>query len=372
MASRRRLQLVGVAGFGASRRCTKQATWSEWGGSARAATEARVSSHRRVVDAAWRVAKGGAPPRASGHSVAMRQGPTRTKTPAVPPLQETLASRRFGLVLSAGYFGFFAHGGLLAALEQAGLRPAAWAGSSAGALVGALGASGMPAGDIAAMMTRVAKADFWDPAPVEQLVDAVRGRGMTGLLRGDRFRALLERQLPARFEDCREPLAIVTADVTRAASRVHVAGPLPPIVHASCAYPGLFRTVDEDGTQSWDGGLIDKAPIVALTEHADVDALLVLYLPSDTKHDAAARPRRVGYLGGMMRGLAAVRHEHYVLQAKLAEARGIPVYELSPVLPKLGPSRLALGPAVLEESAQIALAALAEDANRWRAHVWRA
>lgn len=290
----------------------------------------------------------------------------------MPTLQETLASRRFGLVLSAGYFGFFAHGGLLTALERIGLRPAAWAGTSAGALVGALGASGMPAADIASMMARIGKADFWDPEPVAQLWEAVRGRGWTGLLRGDRFRRLLESRLPARFEDCREPLVIVTADVTNAASRVHVSGPLPPVVHASCAYPGLFRTVDEDGIQSWDGGLIDKAPIVALTEHADVDALLVLYLPSDTKHDAAARPRRVGYLGGMMRGLAAVRHEHYVLQAKLAEARGIPVYELSPVLPKLGPSRLALGPAVLEESAQIALAALAEDANRWRAHVWRA
>jgi NTE family protein len=285
-------------------------------------------------------------------------------------LNETLAQRRFGLVLSAGYFGFFAHGGLLAALEGAGLRPAAWAGTSAGALVGALGASGMSAADIAAMMKSVAKADFWDPAPLEQLFEAVRGRGMTGLLRGDRFRSLLQRRLPARFEDCREPLVIVTADVTNAASRVHVAGPLPPVVHASCAYPGLFRTVDDDGTQSWDGGLIDKAPIAALIEHADVDAILVLYLPSDTKHDAASRPRRVGYLGGMLRGLAAVRHEHYVLQAKLAEARGIPVFELSPVLPKLGPDRLALGPEVLAESARRALAAFADDANRHRPYVW--
>lgn len=295
----------------------------------------------------------------------------RCYTRRMPTLRDTLAERRFGLVLSAGYFGFFAHGGLLAALEAEGLRPAAWAGTSAGALVGALGASGMKAADVAAMMIGVDKADFWDPAPVEQLWDAVRGRGATGLLRGARFRKLLASRLPARFEDCREPLVLVTADVTHAQSRVHVSGPLPPIVHASCAYPGLFRTVDDDGTQAWDGGLIDKAPIAALLEHTDVDAILVQYLPSDTKRDAGAKVKRVGYLGGMLRGLAAVRHEHYVLQAKLAEARGVPVYELSPVLEQLGPDKLSRGPSVMEEARRRAAEALGERADHARAYVWR-
>ncbi len=293
--------------------------------------------------------------------------------PATQPNQlgAQLAARRFGLVLSAGYFGFFAHAGLLRALESLSLRPAAWAGTSAGALVSAFGAAGTSAEGLGTMLSSVGKADFWDPTVVDQLVEGLRGRGMTGLLRGDRFRRLLSSRLPARFEDLRDPLVVVTSDITNAASRVHTAGALAPAIHASCAYPGLFRTVDDDGAQSWDGGLIDKAPIAALIEHADVDAILVHYLPSETKHDATARPKRVGYLGGMMRGLAAVRHEHYVLQAKLAEARGIPVYELSPVLPKLGPNRLGQGPAVLAESAQLALAVLGEDANRSRPYVWR-
>lgn len=283
-------------------------------------------------------------------------------------LAESLRGRRFGLVLSAGYFGFFGHAGLVAALEEAGLVPAAWAGTSAGALVSAMGASGMRAADIGALMSAIKREDFWDPEPLSLLWETVSGRGGSGILRGERFRALLERHLRVRdIEHCPTPLVIVTSDVTRAAPRVHVRGSLAAAVHASCAYPGLFRTVDEGSSQLWDGGLVDKAPLVALTEHVEgLEALLVMYLPSDTKAAAAARPRRHGYVGGLAQGLAAVRHEHYVLQAKLCEARGVPVYELSPTLTALGPTRLHLGPRALEEARAFAARALSQRAESLR------
>ncbi|NUP11058.1 MAG: patatin [Polyangiaceae bacterium] len=283
-------------------------------------------------------------------------------------LADSLRGRRFGLVLSAGYFGFFGHAGVVAALEAAGLAPAAWAGTSAGALVAAMGASGMNAGAIAELMGTVKREDFWDPAPLSLVWNTLRGRGATGLLRGERFRALLERHLPVRdIESCRAPLVIVTSDVTSASPRVHVRGPLAAAVHASCAYPGLFQTVDDEASQLWDGGLVDKAPLVALAERAsDLDALLVTYLPSDTKAAATSRPRRHGYVGGLAQGLAAVRHEHYVLQAKLCEARGLPVYELSPTLTPLGPTRLHLGPRALDEARTFVTCALDGSAEAMR------
>jgi NTE family protein len=126
--------------------------------------------------------------------------------------------------------------------------------------------------------------------------------------------------------------------------------------------------VDDEG-QLWDGGLIDKAPLVALTDRIpSLEALLVMYLPSDTKAEAASRPRRHGYVGGLAQGLAAVRHEHYVLQAKLCEARGIPVYELSPTLTQLGPTRLHLGPRAHDEARRFAELALAGSAEQVRLH----
>lgn len=287
-----------------------------------------------------------------------------------PSLAQDLRSRRFGLVLSAGYFGFFGHAGLVAALEARGLEPSAWAGTSAGALVAAMGASGMSGERMASALTGISRRDFWDPTPLSQLWSALRGRGATGLLEGARFRDLLHRHLPvATFEECAKPLVIVTSDISGAAPRVHDRGPLASAVHASCAYPGLFRTVEEGGSQLWDGGLIDKAPLVALADRVpDLEALLVMYLPSDTKEKARSAPRRHGFLGGLSQGLAAVRHEHYVLQARLCEARGLPVYELSPTLPQLGPSRLQLGPSALAAAREHATRALSAPARAARAH----
>lgn len=296
--------------------------------------------------------------RAPGYKRAMTKAPS---------LADALRGRRFGLVLSAGYFGFFGHAGLLAALEAEGLRPCALAGTSAGALVAAFSAAGLSAADIGARLSGVKREDFWDPGPLSQLWEAVRGRGATGLLHGRRFRALLDRDLPVRrIEECARPLVLVTSDVTNASSRVHVTGSLAAAVHASCAYPGLFRTVDEAGAQLWDGGLVDKAPLVALAERVQLDALLVQYLPGETQAKAKARPRRHGYVGGLAQGLATVRHEHYVLQGKLCEARGLPVFELSPTLTKLGPTKLRHGPKALEEARSFAAAALHEPAARVR------
>lgn len=283
-------------------------------------------------------------------------------------LEHALRGRRFGLVLSAGYFGFFGHSGLIEALEERGLAPTAWAGTSAGALVAGLGAAGFDAARMASLMDGVTRADFWDPAPLRLVWEGLSGRGATGLLAGRRFRALLDRHLGDRtIESCRDPLVIVTSDVSAAAPRVHTRGSLAHAVHASCAYPGLFRTVDDGGAQLWDGGLIDKAPLVALTERVPaLEALLVMYLPSDTKARAIHAPRRHGYVGGLAQGLAAVRHEHYVLQAKLCEARGVPVYELSPTLVPLGPTKLALGPRARSEARQFAELALSAPAAHSR------
>lgn len=287
----------------------------------------------------------------------------RSRTSAkAEPLAEVLARGRFGLVLSAGYFGFFGHAGLLAALEEARLVPAGFSGTSAGALVAAFSAAGLRAGEIEARLTGVRREHFWDPAPLASLLDAARGKGITGLLGGRAFRKLLDAALPvATIEACPAPLVIVTADITSAVPRIHDRGPLAEAIHASCAYPGLFRTVLTGGAQLWDGGLVDKAPLLALTDRVELDALLVHYLPSESR-TAPPAPRHHGYVSAMGQALGAIRHEHYVLQAKLCEARGIPVYELSPELTRLGPRLLSRGPLALAEARTATANALAAPA----------
>ena len=58
-------------------------------------------------------------------------------------LIERLKGRRVGVVLSAGYFGFYGHAGFVDGLLEHGIVPSAWAGTSAGGMIAAFAAAGI-------------------------------------------------------------------------------------------------------------------------------------------------------------------------------------------------------------------------------------
>src|SRR5689334_13092234 len=107
-------------------------------------------------------------------------------TSAPPSIREQLQGKRFGLVLSAGFFGFYGHAGALQALTAVGVRPSAYAGTSAGGLVASYAAAGMPPDQIAQLLLEQKREAFWDPDPLGA-VRLTRTHGFTGLLRGKRF-----------------------------------------------------------------------------------------------------------------------------------------------------------------------------------------
>jgi NTE family protein len=162
-------------------------------------------------------------------------------------LRDWLRAAPFTLGMSSGFFGFFAHAGAVSVLEAEGLRPARICGSSAGALVGAAWASGLGAARLREALLALRRRDFWDPALGP------------GLLRGARFRALLEALLPAAtFEACPTPLAVSAYDVAARRTVVLRSGALAPAVHASCALPLLFHPVRVGGRALADGGVLDR------------------------------------------------------------------------------------------------------------------
>src|SRR2546423_3577399 len=95
-------------------------------------------------------------------------------------------NQRTAIMLSAGYFGFYAHAGFMQAVEECGIDYTAIAGSSAGALVAALHASGVPAAEIIEMLLSARRKDLWDSVGAIGLLRSLvrRGRGLTGLLKG--------------------------------------------------------------------------------------------------------------------------------------------------------------------------------------------
>jgi len=270
---------------------------------------------------------------------------------SAPTLHSLLEGRRFGLVLSAGYFGFYGHTGFLKGLAGAGLSPAVYAGTSAGALVAAHAAAGLSIQQIEETTLSRKRHEFWDPDPIGAVRNAARGFGLTGLLKGQRLRSLLEATLPVRtFEELPHPLLVVASNLTRGGPTVFTEGELAPRLHASAAYPGLFRSVRIDGDQFWDGGLVDKAPALALAESElgrDLDAILVHYLPSRSRADIGGP---MAYAKALTAGMAGLRRENYRLQLEVLRSRGVKVYTVVSVLPQVSPDSLEEGFSALDQA----------------------
>lgn len=176
--------------------------------------------------------------------------PTSKNTPT---LRDWLAQDAFGLAMSSGFFGFFAHCGMLSALEDAGLRPTRVSGSSAGALIAALWAAGMDSARIRDGLFELERGSFWDP-----------GLG-PGLLRGQKFRDLLTELLPVSdFEACRVPLAVSVHEIRSRRTRVVRNGPLVPAVYASCCVPLMFQPIRMNGRRVVDGGVSDRPGLAGM------------------------------------------------------------------------------------------------------------
>jgi NTE family protein len=165
-------------------------------------------------------------------------------------LRAWLASGPFTLAMSSGFFGFYAHAGFLRALEAHNIRPDIVRGSSAGALIAALWASGLDAETISRELTELKRADFWDPFPGP------------GILRGKKFAEKLSTILPVSdFRQCRTPLHISVFDPLKGKTVILSQGCLVTAVRASCAVPLMFHPVWNRSRPYYDGGILDRPGI---------------------------------------------------------------------------------------------------------------
>lgn len=185
--------------------------------------------------------------------------PFRNPPPETSPnmtqqtLREWLQAAPFSLTMSSGFFGFFAHAGVLSVLEEEGLKPRRCSGSSAGALVTGLWSAGVSATTLRDELLSLERREFWDPRP-----------GL-GFLKGRRFLNKLESLLPVgTFETCRVPVAVSVYDVVKNRTVVRATGRLAPALVASCALPGMFHPVWLDGRPYSDGGILDRPGLAGM------------------------------------------------------------------------------------------------------------
>jgi len=180
--------------------------------------------------------------------------PTGPGAPVVPlPVEAARKPVRIGLALGGGAARGFAHVGVIAVLEESGLKPQLVVGTSAGSLVAALYASGKTSAQLqqtALNMEEVAITDWMLP---------IFGRGM---FRGDALARYVNDLVANRMmENMAIPLGIVATDLNSGQAMLFQRGDTGTAVRASSAVPAVFLPVKINGREYVDGGLVSPVPV---------------------------------------------------------------------------------------------------------------
>jgi NTE family protein len=185
---------------------------------------------------------------------------------------------KIGLALGGGGVRGLAHIAVLEALDEFGLKPAVLAGTSMGAIIGALYASGMHGKEIRGKVNRhlVLKNDTWRQL-LEKKTDLLKwvnafsiefSRG--GLINTQGFLKFLLTEIQKNtFEELEIPLLVIAADYWTAEEVVFQSGELQPAIQASMAVPGIFRPVSINDRVLIDGGTVNLVPYDHLWGRSD-------------------------------------------------------------------------------------------------------
>ncbi len=184
-----------------------------------------------------------------------------------------------GLALGGGGARGGAHVCVLEVLDEMGLSPSVIAGTSIGAIVGALYGAGLSGEAIRKRVEKItiSEKDTWRDIfekrrNLLRWVDALIPEvGSGGLLRSDKFVEYLFEDLDAeRFEDLRVEMKVVCCDFWTAEEVVFDSGPLMAPLKATMAVPGVFAPVLHQDRVLIDGGVVNPVPFDLILDACDV------------------------------------------------------------------------------------------------------
>lgn len=162
-------------------------------------------------------------------------------------------SPRVAVVLGGGGAKGFAHIGVLEVLQNAGVPIDMVAGSSAGAIVGALYADNANAHEAKRALLH---AHLWD------LADLGNTPSIKGPIQGYHVESFLLKYMRAKnFNQTKIPFMVATTDLTTGELYPIQSGPIAPAVLASAAIPGGVRPVKLYGRILVDGCMTDPVPV---------------------------------------------------------------------------------------------------------------
>ncbi|MEW7858815.1 patatin-like phospholipase family protein [Pseudomonas chlororaphis] len=220
---------------------------------------------------------------------------------------------KIGLVLSGGAARGLAHIGVLKALEEQGVKIDAIAGTSMGAVIGGLYASGYKIDELEKLALSIDWQQALSDAPPREDIPfrrkqddrdflvkqklSFRDDGSLGLplgvIQGQNLALLLESML-AHASDTRDfdklpiPFRAVATDIASGEKVVFRKGHLPRVIRASMSIPAVFAPVEMDGRLLVDGGMTDNIPLdVARDMGVDIAIVVDIGTPLRSRQQLA-------------------------------------------------------------------------------------
>ena len=198
-----------------------------------------------------------------------------SRQPIPPVAQRTPA---IGLALGGGFARGIAHIGVLKVLEEEGIPVKVVAGTSVGALIGAVYCSGISIDELVGIAHSCRFTTFarWTVSRY-------------GFASNDRMVSFLNRVLKVRtFEELRIPLGVTATDFNSGEAVVFHSGSIVDPVRASCAYPGMFLPVQIRGRHLVVGMLSHPVPSVPVREMG-ADRVIAVHLKGTWSNGGAPR-----------------------------------------------------------------------------------
>jgi NTE family protein len=239
-----------------------------------------------------------------------------------------LVPQRIALVLGGGGLKGFAHIGVMRALEERGILPARYAGTSIGALIGAARVAGVSLDEMERRAIGCSKRDLFRLNRVGMLIERSRA---SSLYLEQPLRELVNAVTPdVSLREFRNKLLVNTVDLERGTLVVWGLPGLEDVnvrdaVYASCALPGFFPPAHVGERVCVDGGTIDNLPTAIAS--IGVDAVIAVDV-GNTDLGRAQDVTSRGFAAIYMRAASVMMH---ALQLNpLATWKGPPMLLIRP------------------------------------------
>src|SRR5215212_7197666 len=244
----------------------------------------------------------------------------------IHPTEESV-SRRIALVLGGGGLKGFAHIGVLRALEERGIVPDIYAGTSIGAMIAAAYLGGASVDHLATRAEGLRKRDLFRLNHFGMILERMRS---PSIYLEEPMRELCNASIPeGTFTALPKRLLVNTVDLDEGARVVWGLPGLEDVsvrdaVYASCALPGFFPPGRVAERTCIDGGVVDNLPVSVAAQFAD----LVIAVDVGSSDQSRTDAESAGFAGIYMR--AATMMMHALQQFPLERWHGPPMVLIRP------------------------------------------